>query len=517
LEVSEAFYWSPGIGVRAAVREAVEILDEGQMANTTIGSLGDDSAGTNASHKEIILTDAIVLVRALTPVRPFRQDAIDRIVINTAMEGPVGSVGRSVDVSELISSVVKKSNLTTRKPLGTSDCCGITEYVESINLWIGECQGGSHKGVRTVGKANEMERAERGALGSVPKELAQSGKSSARRTIILKQLQNLDIVVDMFDVFRWLRVGESSEEILVLVEAILIGVGDVGNKVSISVLRVTIIVEAATAVLLGRFATVGPVIVEITAELRLAGTVSTIGGIETGIEVVDTGVAIPVSSTLIDSRVDRDASRSRSGGMATVSVVRAKGTLEDSAVNALVLTAGDVGLVDAAGALTLQEGLATVNGVLVAIGIVSLAGEQATTSSERGGVTVAKNGAVGENIGKVNVLRAVNGAETRDRRVGLSLLATGRPVIVGVLAQSVVAVEDALLRGGVASSSARLSTREGQAVEADATTATSVVVEDAISSSVDGALALVNLTTVLGGVVAIKEVGVASVGALTRI
>jgi len=362
-----------------------------------------------------------------------------------------------------------------------------------------------------------MERAERGALGSVPKELAQSGKSSARRTIILKQLQNLDIVVDMFDVFRWLRVGESSEEILVLVEAILIGVGDVGNKVSISVLRVTIIVEAATAVLLGRFATVGPVIVEITAELRLAGTVSTIGGIETGIEVVDTGVAIPVSSTLIDSRVDRDASRSRSGGMATVSVVRAKGTLEDSAVNALVLTAGDVGLVDAAGALTLQEGLATVNGVLVAIGIVSLAGEQATTSSERGGVTVAKNGAVGENIGKVNVLRAVNGAETRDRRVVLSLLATSRPVLVGVLAQSVVAVEDALLRGGVASSSARLSTREGQAVEADATTATSVVVEDAISSSVDGALALVNLTTVLGGVVAIKEVGVASVGALTRI
>lgn len=68
--------------------------------------------------------------------------------------------------------------------------------------------------------------------------------------------------------------------------------------------------------------------------------------------------------------------------------------------------------------------------------------------------------------------------------------------------------------GVVAGGSAGNSTREGQAVGAIAT-ATGVVVENAIRSRVDGALALVHFATVLGGKIAVVEVSGAGVDALT--
>jgi hypothetical protein len=414
---------SPDVPVRVAVREAVEVLNEGKVANTTVGSLRDDSASANAGHEEVVTTDAIVLVRALAPVRPLRKDAVNGVVVNITMEGPGGSIRGLVDVSEVVRSIVEESNLTTSEPDRGSEEMGTTNNEGRIR----EAEVRGDEAFGTTGKTSNRRRA------VAPVELTES----QRRSITgLNDLEDLDIVVDVIGVAARLGIRERSESILVLVEAVLIGVADVGDEVGVSVLRVTIVVETTTAVLLSRLATVRPVVVEVTAELGLAGTVVAIRRIKAGVQVVDGGIAVEVSDTLVLSGVEGQASGGRGSSPATVGVVRTEGTLEDGAVNALVLTARDVSLVRAGVARTSKGSLATVARVLVAVSEASLAGEEAATSVGGGSVTVAKDGTIGKHVGKVNLLRAVNGGiNAGNGSVGLRRLATGGPVVIGVLAE----------------------------------------------------------------------------------
>jgi len=172
-------------------------------------------------------------------------------------------------------------------------------------------------------------------------------------------VKDLDIIRDVIRVVMLSGVVELGEERLVLIEAVLIGVGDVGVQISIKELGVTVVVEATTAILLCGLAPVLPNTVQITAELRLASTVVTSGGVKAGVKTMNRGVAVEVSDTLVDV-VDLQANGGTSRGMLTVGVVGAKGTLQKCTIDTFVLTARDIGLVAAALASATKLGLATV-------------------------------------------------------------------------------------------------------------------------------------------------------------
>lgn len=237
---------------------------------------------------------------------------------------------------------------------------------------------------------------------------------------------------------------------------------------------------------------------------------------------MDRSVASVVSDTLVLARVDGKASGGGGRGEATVGVVGTKSTLEESAINALVLTAGDVRLVVAVLASATQLGLATVERGAVAVSEASLAREHAATSIRGGSVTLAVDGLVvdDQNIGEIDILGAIDEADTHGTNVALSLLATVGPLEIGVATEIGQAVERALRVGGaidsdVLASGGSLQTRELGAISANAITTARVVAEDAVSLRGSGATTSVNLATVLGGTVAIEIVRSAGVRAQT--
>jgi len=510
---------SHSVRIRVAVGEAVKILNEGKVANTTIVSLGDDRASANASHEEVITTNAIVFVSALAPIRPLGEHTVNRGVVNLAEKSPSRGLRRRINIGENISSVVQKSHLATRKQSRRAEDLSASTGSADHNRGEREAESRRSECGRTssvTGKGLSSKLPDELAdVDNIPRYIGNSGSAEIGATLH-DEVQDLDVVNNVTQVGGGSRVGESSKRLLVLVKAVLIRVGNVGNEVSISVGGVTVVVEATTAILLGRFATVRPIIVKIAAELRLASTVITIGRIKARVEVMDSSVAIPVSHTLIDGGINRQARRRRRGSPAAVGVVGTKSTLEKGAINALILTAGNIGLVGAARARTIELSLATVTRILVAISKTGLAGEEATTSGGGGSVTVAEDRATVDNVGEVDVLRAINGSEARDGSIGLRLLATGSPVVVDVTAESLRAGERALFSSDIASGSTRLSSRKGGTVNALTTAAASVEVEDAVSLCGDWATTLINLTTVNSRTVAVKEVGAASVRAGSR-
>jgi len=178
----------------------------------------------------------------------------------------------------------------------------------------------------------------------------------------LQKGKDLNVVRDGAQVR--VRLGSTSvklnEELLVIIEAVLVGVRYIRDEVRIGRLRVTVVIEATTTVLLSRLATVRPIAVEIAAELRLASTVATIRGIKARIEAMDGGITDVVSDTLVGTHDRLETSGSRGSSPATVGVVSSESTLQKSAINAFVLTAGDISLVVAGVAGTTHHGLATV-------------------------------------------------------------------------------------------------------------------------------------------------------------
>jgi len=400
------------VPVRVAVRETVEVLDKGQVADTTTRSGGDDLTSADAGHEEVVTADAVISVSALTPLRPLREDAVNGILVDVAENGHRGSLRGLVDLSEHVRSVVEESDLATRKAgRGRDDGRDTSLRVDGDDRGNREAEVRLREGSGTRSRASDAAK-----IGDVPVE---AGKREAADTslTVLDQGEDLDVVSDGVEEDRGVGLREGGEGSLVLVEAVLIGVGDVRDEVSVGVGRVTVVVETTTTVLLGRLATVAPVAVEIAAELRLASTVVTIRGIETGVEVVDGSVAVPLSEAVLEGGVHGEASRGRGSSPTTVGVVRAEGTLEEGAVNAFVLAAGDVSIVVARradSARTRDLSLATVDGISVAVTETRLAGEAAETSSGGGGITVAKDGTVGEDVGGVDVLRAVDGTAGKE-------------------------------------------------------------------------------------------------------
>jgi hypothetical protein len=148
-----------------------------------------------------------------------------------------------------------------------------------------------------------------------------------------------------------------------------------------------------------------------------------------------------------------------------------------------------------------------------------LASEAATTSKGRGRVTIAIDRLVVDlqNVGGVDILGAVNKTNA-SAQVELSLLATVGPVKIGIPAMGSGAGELARCVRCIrseASAGEGSGTRDPGTISADTITATSVVLEDAISSRVDRTLALVDLATVDGRLIAIVIVGTAGVRAIT--
>jgi len=239
---------------------------------------------------------------------------------------------------------------------------------------------------------------------------------------------------------------EGYEVTLVLPEAATVRIGDVRNKERVSVELITIVVIATATILLSRLATVGPVLVEITAELRLAGTVVTIRRIEAGVQVVDRGVAVVVSDTAGHGGIVGQALRGRRRSTtiaengAGVLVADTESTLEEGAINALVLTATNISLEVARIASSIELGLATVDRRVIAIDPTSSASEHALTSSERVNITIAEDRLEDINVGLVNASVAVNLANTSGVEVGLSSLATITPIVVGITAESLRAI-----------------------------------------------------------------------------
>lgn len=313
----------------------------------------------------------------------------------------------------------------------------------------------------------------------------------------------------------------SEEVFLVVIEAVLVGVGDVRNHEGVEKGGVAIEVKTTSAILLGRLTAVFPVTIKIAAKLRLASTVLSVGRIEAGVETMNRGVANEIGDTLIQARAGLDTSGGGGRGEATVGVVGAQSALQKGAVNALVLTTRDVGLVVARRAWSAQISLTTVEGRAVAIGEARLAREDTATVRGGAGVTVAVNRLVvnDKNVGEVNILGAVDETNTDGAQVALGLFATVRPVIVSIPAFVGIALEIALrdVTVGNAHARARNSARELGAVSAKTITAASVDVEDAVGNIIDGAHARVNLTAVLGRAVTIEVALRTSVSAQARV
>jgi len=233
---------------------------------------------------------------------------------------------------------------------------------------------------------------------------------------------------------------------LVLPEAAAIRIGDVRNQERVSVELITIVVIATTTVLLSRLATVGPVLVEITAELRLAGTVVTIRRIEARVQVVDRGVTVVIGDTAGHGGIVGQALRGRrrsttiAENSTGVLVADTKSTLKEGAINAFVLTAANISLEVARIASAIELSLATVDRRVVAINITSSAGEHALTSSERVNITIAEDRLEDINVGLVNAGVAVYLANTSGVEVSLGSLATITPIVVGVTAERLRAI-----------------------------------------------------------------------------
>jgi len=223
--------------VRVAVREAVEVLNEGQMADTTISSRLNNSTSANAGHEEVVDTDTVVLVRALAPVRPLREHAVNRVVVDLTEDRPVGSLGGLIDRGEAISSIVEESELTSSKlDRGLDlDAANSQRAVGEGRLRARDSQGVL---VRTANNATNEEATSEGVL---PEEATEGERASDRRGrrgrnteeagVVVDSAQDLDVVGNVVEEGRGSRVREGSEGLLVDVEAILIGVGDVGNEV----------------------------------------------------------------------------------------------------------------------------------------------------------------------------------------------------------------------------------------------------------------------------------------------
>jgi len=228
------------------------------------------------------------------------------------------------------------------------------------------------------------------------------------------------------------------KKILVLVEAILIRIWNIGDKVGIRNEGVTVKVKATSTILLSRLTTVLPVTIKITAELRLARTVITGGGIKTRVKAMDGGVTVVVSDTLIKGFIVFQASRSRCRGVDRVGIVGKESTLENGTINTFVLAARDISLVVASVATISNFSLATVQRRTVTITETRLARKDATTTSSRGCGTVAVDGLIvnDENIGKVNILGAINKADTNGNKITASLLTTVRPIAISIGTQS---------------------------------------------------------------------------------
>jgi len=494
---------SDAVPVGIAMGEAVEVLNKRQVAYTTTTGRSNNLTSTNAGLKEVILVDAVISIGAKAPVRPLRKDAINGIEVRLSNDGHLSGFRRLVDIFKL-ASIMEESEVTATE-----------ETIWSIHESRSVARTGNVANHLTPQKLANVADTIRGELlGITLRDDTIAEKAVSVSSVRRQPPENLDVINN-------LRASNRSEEFsLVLVEAVLIGVRNIGNKVGIKVGGVTIVVKATTTILLGRFATVRPIIVKIAAKLRLAGTVGTVRGVKARVEPVNRGIAVIVSKELA-VLIDGQASRSRSRGMTAVGIVSTKGSFKESAVNALVLTARYISLESTSGATSAKLSLATVQRGVIAISKAGEASEEATTTSGRSPVTVAKNGTSLENIGEVDVSRAVNSLSD-DSDVGLSQLTTVLPESIVVAAKRLVASvgRDVALRNGansLASRRARGQTRESSTINAVTITTASVGVEDALGGLSGWAPASINLATVGCRAIAIEVVVSALVVASTVI
>lgn len=100
-----------GVLIRVAVGEAVEVLNDGKVANTTARGGSENLAGANASLEDVVLVDAVIGVGAETPVRPLREDAVNGLEVGLTNDGKSSRLGRIVDGAKVSRSVVEEGDV----------------------------------------------------------------------------------------------------------------------------------------------------------------------------------------------------------------------------------------------------------------------------------------------------------------------------------------------------------------------------------------------------------------------
>lgn len=315
------------------------------MADTTARGGGRHLTSANAGLEEVILLNAVVSVGAVAPVRPLGEDAINGSLVDVTNDGELSSIGGVNNVIEVISRIVKESNVEAMEGVVAHTVIIVTHSGDEVSP-----EAGAVKEFLRIRVEGVRERAgRRNVLGpltnititeevNLTDDVLPEQHAAVHVHYIVDNAENLDVVHGVVDE---VISGGVNHDVVNLEgnEALLVRVGDVGNHEGIEVVLVTVEIEATATVALGRLATVLPILIEIAAELRLAGTVLAVGSVEAGVEVVDGGVALVVSETLTDRVVDRQAGRGRRSGIAAVGIVDEESTLEEGAVNALVLTA----------------------------------------------------------------------------------------------------------------------------------------------------------------------------------
>jgi len=100
------------------VHEAVEVLNDGEMANTTARRLSDDLTSADASLEDIVELLTVVSPGAEAPVRPFGQFAINWRQVGSTNDGPLSGVSGGSNVIEIDGSVMEKSKILTTQGRG---------------------------------------------------------------------------------------------------------------------------------------------------------------------------------------------------------------------------------------------------------------------------------------------------------------------------------------------------------------------------------------------------------------